>query len=785
MYRPVAYAVGMFIAGLISGLNLFIMSLCVFCSVLYSYFIFSKRLKKSKSAFMFVLTSAIFVSLYFAGTVQSKRITEKSQMEVFINGTNCQEYVITGTVNDIIETDKGLKLKLGVEKAAGDGVSREFSKKEFINVYCDAKNDDVRSIKFGDRVEFSSEIFLYENARNEGGFDSKKYYLARNTSAYAYPEKIKAAEGVKQFSHSDPVFSIQKFLYLAKLYITNGIKKAFPKEQEGILAAMLTGEKEHIEENAKRLYQETGFAHILAISGLHISIIGMSVFGFLRKKEQSYTVSALFALGVLCVYNAFSGGQVSCKRAVIMLCLSLIARCLGEKYDSLTALSVAALIILLNKPHFIYDSSFVMSFSAGLGSSLFGERISKCEISAGERNKKIIKNLLYSICIQAALLPAQVEFFNTFCPYSIILNLLLLPLVSVLFISGMLTGIIAGLSMPIASVTSLPAKFILSLYSKALSFVMSLPASKTVTGHMTELKWLIVLFTVVLFCVCGVRCRKAGLFITLAPLILLIVPFNNDSLKIAQLYVGQGDCCVITCGKTAIAIDCGSSDEKQLYKYTVEPYLNYNGYEAFDYVFLSHADADHISGIEEYLAENGAGKTRIFIPSLEDGSGFQEIKATANENAVTEIPCGSKISLGEIRFTCLYPDSENREKSENETSMVIHLSYGDFSMLFMGDLPQEYEQYVLKNMDKYNLCKDIDILKAGHHGSRSSSGKELLETVKPEFAFISCAPNNSYGHPHAETLERLKAVKSKCLITAEEGEIAVEIKESRLRLLHY
>lgn len=793
MHRPIVFAVGMFIVGLVSAFSINALVICACCSVLYSFFLFSSSTSPYTISFQ-IFTSLLFISLFAFGTEYGKQIHQKSQTEILAeqlsesanditeNNSKTQSgrsYRITGRVEMITETEKGLKVKLLVQTIGlGDKGSR-LSEKEYLILYC----DDFE-IEYYDTIRFTCEPKFYKNASNEGGFDSKSYYLARNITGYTYPENIELIDvnEVTGFSH------IGKLLNEFKEKLSKGIKSIFSNEDEGILIAMMTGERAYMDDDIKSLYQETGFAHILAISGLHISIIGMSLFAFMRKKELSYIMSTLFTILVLCIYSSFSGGQVSCKRAIIMLCISLIAKCIGQKYDSLTALAVAAFTILLNRPHYIYDSSFIMSFSAGLGASIFGGIVNKCELYMEEKDKKHVKSILFSLSIQAALLPAQVEFFNMVCPYSIILNMLLLPLVPILLLSGFISGILANLSPVIGNITGIPAKLVLLLYNKVLKITLSLPGSRLITGHMTVMKWLIVLIVIIAFCYISTIYRKIHVFLTLLPMLVILVPFHSNKVKITQLYVGQGDCCIITCGDVAIAIDGGSSDEKDIYKYIIKPYLLYNGYDSLDYVFLSHADEDHVSGIREYLLGNLNSGTVVFIPNLQEKSEFLEkldlnietehnIMETNNIKqecvVLHELSYKSAVDIDKLRFICLYPDEENNYSSENDTSMVLLMRFNSFSMLFMGDLSESRENEVLANMEELDLNTNVNVLKAGHHGSKSSTGEELLNAVKPEFGIISCGVNNSYGHPSDETLERIESRGVLSLVTAANGQIRI------------
>jgi competence protein ComEC len=250
-----------------------------------------------------------------------------------------------------------------------------------------------------------------------------------------------------------------------------------------------------------------------------------------------------------------------------------------------------------------------------------------------------------------------------------------------------------------------------------------------------------------------------------------VIPIHGNNMKISQLYIGQGDCCIITLKDKVIMVDGGSSDKSNIYKYIIKPYLNYSGYTDVDFVFISHSDADHISGISEMLEAGSDAK--IILPKLSDYSSFEE-NGIYGDYKMTE---GDEFKAGELKFICLYPDSENCMESDNDTSLVLYMKYRDFSMLFMGDLSETYEGKVTEYANSIGITS-VDILKVGHHGSKTSSSEELLNYFSPETTVISCGIDNSYGHPTKEALERIQDSGADIFITSEVGQITLEVSKS-------
>lgn len=762
MYRPVCVAAGMFIAGIVLGSKASLPIIIV--SVIYSVFIYKNQKRTLKYLFLSMVLSMIFIFSFVLGCNSGKKIYEKTGIEIFVSEYlkyDSNDCYVRGVVKNINKTENGIRIKLLINSLSENHDSEFYPEnKEYMFVYC---NDFY--VDYNDTIEIFTEIKLYENAMNEGGFNAYDYYRTRNISGYAYPTELKI---ISEFDG----FSVGKVLDSFKNVLIDGIYSSFNDDEGGMIIAILTGEKAYIDDDINNLYRDTGFAHILAISGLHISIIGLGLFNFVRKKELGYIPSTVLTMLILIVYNSFSGGQVSCKRAIIMICVSLIARCIGRKYDKYTAISLAAVIILLNQPGYIYDCSFLMSFSAGIGIAVFGDNLDKCEILEEKGKKKKIKNVLFTLGMQIALMPLQVQFFNKICPYSIIINLILLPFVPVIVLFGFLAGVIGYFLPVLGMIVGFPAKIVIKVYELVLGITSNLPYSEIVTGHMTPLKWIIFAMIILSFIIIMSEKKTVHAFWCLIPSVFLIIPFKSNDLNITQLYVGQGDCCIITCNETAIAVDCGSSDEKELYKYTIEPYLNYYGYDKLDYVFLSHSDTDHVSGIVEYYESNSDIKETemtCIVPDLEDVGSFENILPCG----FTNVRCFEKVNIGDMVFTCVYPDNSNNSVSDNEASMVLHMNYGDFSMLFTGDIGEQNEMQALDNLKKTGLDNDVDVLKVAHHGSNYSSSEEFISAITPEIALISCGKDNMYGHPGEDAVDRLKDCGSKVYVTKDCGRIRV------------
>lgn len=291
--------------------------------------------------------------------------------------------------------------------------------------------------------------------------------------------------------------------------------------------------------------------------------------------------------------------------------------------------------------------------------------------------------------------------------------------------------------------------------------------------------------------------------------------------EVSMLDVGQGDCMVIRNQNGNVYIsDCGSSSVSKVGKYRLVPFLKYKGYGRIKGIFISHLDKDHMNGIIELLEMAPEERIRIEYLFLTESvrviAGDKELLdklqllAKKNKIKMAYLKQGDRIKDGSMEFLCLHPgNSEGKHFSSedrNNQSVVLLMKYHDFDMLLTGDVEKEGERQILEyvgGMDERKILEsverkelwriatntggieEIDVLKVAHHGSSGSSSKEFLETFSPKLSLISCGKNNSYGHPHEETLERLKEVGSEVISTVDGGAITLKIKRGKVIVERY
>lgn len=650
--------------------------------------------------------------------------------------------------------------------------------------------------KLGSYIRITGKIRNFRKASNPGQFDARSYYRISGI-AFQVNQVIVQQKSEQYQKGKEALFQLRKGL-------SETFDRQLSPENASLMKTMVLGEKKALDREIKKRYQRNGIAHLLAISGLHISLIGMAFYKVLRKTALPVSFCAGGAFLFMYGYGCMAGFSVSSRRALIMFGVQMAAVMFGRTYDLLTSVSLAALLILAEQPWYFYSSSFLFSFGCVLAIGLLVPAMTckKTEaLSRSDGKKKaaavvrqdgifwkllegLRKWLLPGCAISAAGLPLQLCFYYQVPVYATFLNLLVMPLMSFLLPCGLLLILVER-----AEILVIPFSFvitgILGIYESACLMVENLPFSVQVTGRPGTA--LIILYLLVLLFLILYQ-RKLSLkgkwLILLSAGALLVFSGRMErtvsrQLQVTFLDVGQGDCIVVETpyGQNYV-VDCGSTSENAVGEYRLIPFLKYQGIGTVDGVIMTHADEDHISGIRELLMlgkEEGIQVKALLLPDISEESrdeAYQELAVLAEENQVPveyiyEGEAGKDL---EFQMNCLHPEKGLCTSDNNSYSTVLLMEYQGRSLLLTGDIEGEEEVKMTEE-----LATQIDVLKVAHHGSRNSTGKEVLSVMKPKAAVISCGKDNFYGHPHAETLERLSEAGTRWFCTRDYGAVTVTV----------
>lgn len=669
------------------------------------------------------------------------------------------------------------------------------------------------------------ELEIFEPARNAGEFDYRLYYRSRHICCRMSAKKAEITD-----RSADP---LKAAAYSFRERAREALKQFCTEKDAGLLSAVLLGDKTQMDEEINDLYQKNGIAHLLAVSGLHVSLIGMGLYRLLRRLGLGFGWAGVWSGGLLFLYGTMTGFGPSVFRACLMLACSFAASYLGKTYDLLSAMSLAAICLSLENPFVIFTGAFQLSFGAVFAIGWAGK-----ELSDGLECKKEWENALsVSLAIQLVTGPIVLYHFFEYPLYGIFLNFLVIPLMTYVVgagIAGLLMGMagisllaaaagagtLSGAAAAVGHLLELGAEgsmgtchYIFAWYEMLCRLTKRLPGSSLILGRPESWKlaaYYGILAVLLLFL--GSRGRKraetgertkAGemmekdreaaakdrfmdrikIWGCLSSLIVFLLYRSVSGLRIDFIDVGQGDGILLETKKQVVLVDGGSTQLKKLGEQRLEPLLKSRGIRKIDMAFVSHGDQDHISGLMWLLEEDtGIEIGRLFLPLPGKGEEIYEKleSAAARKGVKTDYICtGDLIQSGKLSLSCLYPYSDTLSSDRNGHSEVLLAEYGDFSMLLMGDLGTEGEAEIAEVWDEK---KQVQILKAGHHGSSTSSSELFLDTVRPQIAVLSYGKDNSYGHPHPEVIERLEERGIASWATEEQGMITVRTDGKELEI---
>ena len=841
MKRPAVLCAAAFVVGIVGARYSGGITAGIAVGLIVAYLWFLRALRKGRRRVsaadrLLIIVPVFLLSGYF---VMSREVrlykTDVTAFEACMEAG--REVLAEGTVSEICRTANGIRLELKNARCASYDVSEtEYRPVGNLLVYAGDISAENGEIKYGQRVFVYGKGSLFEEAPNPGGFDARAYYFSLGITGAIQGKTIRITE----FSYH----RLNQALFQAKSKLLDSYAAYLGEEGAGVVSSMLLGERALLSDETRELYRRGGISHILAISGLHVSLIGMAMYNLLRKTVLGRNGAIPVACAGIILYGSFVEAGTSTKRAVIMFLLLLSAAVLGRTYDTLSAMSVSVIVILLGAPGALYTAAFQLSFAAAYGSAVVAALLRGHGTEEGGRrrgkvweymNDKFRSMFVFGLAVQVVTFPFTVYHFFEYPTYGFLLNPIVVPLMTILLLCGLLSGI-CGLFIPwLGYFFAGGAGGILWIYEMLCRGVEKLPGALLLFGQPKG--WQMVLyFGLLVFCLCAWQKREEkkvrsscmpvnfltdlsgnakvifGLLIML-PLCLLPVP--GAAFEAAFLDVDQGDGIVLReRGGAVLLVDGGSTGVQKVGEKRIIPYLKSQGIRVIDCAFVSHTDSDHMSGLEEILTampvnsayrESVAGYTgtpvvkRLVLPAWDEtDKAYQALLESAREKNVEVyfMKTGDRMSVGEdLKLFCLAPETGVVYENKNAASMVLLASYGEFDMLLTGDMEKEGELRLLECMYKEgetglsiqtgaaseavlsvgSVLDSLEVLKVSHHGSRTASSEKFVSILRPCISVISCGKNNRYSHPHAETLETLYGANSRVYRTDESGCVTVKV----------
>ncbi len=599
----------------------------------------------------------------------------------------------------------------------------------------------IKSVDVYDTLRLNGELEEAEGSKDIYSFDYKQYLKSKNVNYIIKIDKITLISKEKSFFKGIKCFLLKRN--------SNPYIKAF-----------IFGNNKSIITDVMSSYQEIGISHLFAISGMHVGLLTLVISKLLMKlnikEKYIFIIISLF----LFFYLFITGVSPSILRAIFFYLFFSINKIYNLNIKGVNIFMLIFSISLLVNPYYIHEVSFLYSYTISFSILLVGNKISN-----GSYFKRLFLTSLISFIVS---FPITIYFFNQINILSVFYNMLFVPFISmIVFPLSIITYIIPFFE-PIFNV------FISLMEFLALKF-NSISFSKLIFPSLPRYYYILYIIGVIIFIYFYNKKIISVLPILLLALFNYLYPvfFNQNYLMF--LDVGQGDSILIHSKDKTMLVDTGGvinysrekwqerKNEKSLTNYVTIPVLKKLGIRKIDYLVLTHGDFDHMGEalklIKQYRVED------IYLN--QGNFNLLEKKVIKKYRHVYQIREKEEIVLGNINIVQI-----NKEFSdENDSSSILLMYYKNKKILLTGDASKKSEEYIL---NKYNIGK-IDVLKIGHHGSKTSTSDELLEELRPSLAIISCGKNNRFNHPHKETIDKLKEYRIKYLRTDISGTIRIDL----------
>ncbi|WP_223553623.1 DNA internalization-related competence protein ComEC/Rec2 [Lysinibacillus sphaericus] len=616
--------------------------------------------------------------------------------------------------------------------------------------------------------------------------------IAPLPSAHAYAfsmEKYLISKGargifeVTNWTFIEEKKSIRSFLAKQRHSMKKHIETTFPESLVAEAQALLIGSQDQIDHELQRAYQKLGITHLFAISGLHVALVSWLFFEGLLRIGVRKEMATIVLLIILPIYGVLAGGAPSVWRAVSVVELIMLMRYARWQISIDDALAISFLCFVLLEPGVIYQIGFQLSYLATVSLVYSG-------VILRLSTNWLIRSFLITFVCQLLVYPLLLHHFYEISISSFLANIIFVPLFSFVILPlNIAMFVITIISMPVAKVLFAgyePLRIWLTtfiLYVQELPFQLWSPGKPAI--------WLICVALIsVLAGFYFIEIKHYGKFavvIFIPAICIHLLPMLFNETKLTFLNVGQGDCTVIELPfrRAVYVIDSGGllRFEQELWKTSESPYevgrqvvvpfLKGKGIRDIDIFIVTHADADHVEGAEEILQEINMHEIHL-TPGSMDKPIMQDLLMEAKKQMVQvkEKMHGTTWRIGETSFQYLWPLETVYEG--NNDSIVLYLQQGAFRALLTGDLEEHGEQEIIRLYNKQ--LAEMTLLKAGHHGSKTSSIEPFVELLRPELTIFSAGLNNRYRHPHDEVVERFASRNLPTVTTGIDGTIEVRIR---------
>ena len=601
-------------------------------------------------------------------------------------------------------------------------------------------------------------ITEYENIKKIEIKENKKlviYDYSKKKNSYDIGDKIQI-KGSKEIMNSIVIIKTnhikiikknKNILYKMKQLIKNNINN------KPYLSTFLLGDKSLIEYKVIYSYQENGISHLFAISGMHITLLSSILEKILKKRigeEKTFYMITTVLLG----YLFLVGLSPSILRGVLFYIFFRINQIYYFYIKKENIFLIIISISLMVNPNYLWEVGFQYSYLISFSLLRLTEQL--------KSKNYVISLLKTSIASFLVSIPISLYHFSQINLLSIFYNLFYVPYVSIILFPFTLIVFIIKPLYPIYN-------FLIIILEKSSLFLSQINFGKIPFKKSHLL--LYVGYGVIIFLYLIIQ-KKEIIYIFLIILIFhFLIPKIDNTKMIEIMNVSQGDSILIQINHINILLDTGGIQSKNIFYKNLQPNLRKNGISKIHYLIISHGDFDHMG--EAMNVVNNFKVEKVVFNCGPYNTLEKELINFLEKKKIKYYSCIKELNLDNDK---LYFLQTKEYDNENDNSNVIYTELNGYKFMFMGDASTTTEKEIL---NKYNL-PDIDVLKVGHHGSRTSSSKEFIDEINPRYSVISVGKNNRYGHPNKEALDNLR--ESKIYRTDEDGSIMFKIKNNELKI---
>ena len=599
------------------------------------------------------------------------------------------------------------------------------SKEKIIGSYY---SKEPLNISLGDKIAFKGTLSKPKNNTIPNTFNYRKYLY--NHHVY-YLVKI---DNIKVISKTRSV------KYKVKNYI---VKRSEKFKHSDYFKAFLIGDKSEMDDYS--IFQKNGVSHLFAISGMHLSLLSGIILFLFKKSRFKEILACIF----LILFSMITNYSASIYRSLLLFIYIVLNKKLDLRISTANVLLLVVCTLLIFNPLIIYDMGFLYSVSVSLGLILFNKYMKK---------NYFVNMFLTSFIAFLFSLPITLYYNYEINLMQIINNVVIVPLVSIIIYPLTILTFIFSFLEPILNVLISILKFI----STHLIMINIIVPKVSLIFYF--------IYYVFLFMFLKTNRNIFILLIIIYTLCIKAKPLIDFNTYVYFLDVGQGDSSLIYSKHKVILIDTGGNDNIKVSDNTIK-FLKSTGKSKINYLVLTHGDYDHMG--EAINLVNNFKVEKVIFNCGEFNELEKDLIKVLDKKKIPYYSCIKELNIDDNK---LYFLNNNDYGNENDNSSVIYTKLNNYKFLFMGDAGVEVEEDLI---EKYNL-QDIDVLKVGHHGSKTSSSKKFIDEIEPKYSIISVGKNNRYGHPNNEVLNNIK--DSKIYRTDLDGSIMFKIKNDKFKI---